>query len=1057
MFKEISTQFDFPDREHEVSAYWEKHNIFHESLKRREGEPEFVFYEGPPTANGLPGIHHAMARVVKDTICRYKTMKGFRVERKAGWDTQGLPVELEVEKRLGFSIKEKIAEYGIEKFNNECRESVFRYKTEWDDFTRNIGFWLDLENAYVTYTNEYIESVWWALASFHRKGFLYKGYKILPWCPRCGTALSSHEVAQGYDTVEDPSVFVKMELIGRPGVYFLVWTTTPWTLISNVALAVHPEIKYVELEVDGAKYILENNRAQLIFGGEAKLVREYKGSELEGTPYKPLFTFIKPDKKAHYVAAADFVTTEEGTGIVHIAPAFGADDYNLSLKYDLPIIQAVDDRGKFIPDVSKWAGQFVKEADPDITKDLEERGLLFKEERYSHTYPFCWRCDSPLLYYARSSWFIRTTGFKDEMIKNNKEINWQPPEIRDGRFGEWLENNIDWALSRERYWGTPLPVWVCEKCGSEQSAGSIEDLKKYGRDVPDDIELHKPYVDRIKFECPDCGGEMTRTPEVIDAWFDSGSMPFAQYHYPFENKEKFESRFPADFIAEGIDQTRGWFYSLLAISTFLFGKSSYKNILVNELILDKEGQKMSKSRGNVVDPRLILKEMGADALRWYLMSVSQVWLPTKFDPDGVMEVAKKFLSTLKNSYMFFALYANIDNFNPANVSREDLAPAPIDKWLESRLSTLVKEADKSYREYEITRACRQIQHFVIEDLSNWYIRRCRRRYWGSEQSTDKTTAYFYLWDALLTVCKLAAPVAPFLSEEIYLYLVEPLGDGEKLSVHLDRFPEVDESLIDSDLEYRMGRVMDVVSLGLAARKKSKLKVRQPLSQLLVNLPGKTDPEKYESILSHIKDELNIKEVKFVENLDALSCFEVKPVFKNLGPKFGKKANPVANALKELSAEEAGRFKTEGNIELDVDGEKHIVGAEDVEFVSTYSSDYEVAEEGETAVALKTVITDDLRDEGFAREAINKIQNMRKSAGFNVTDTIETRVGGSEKLCNAIEKHKEYISRETLSGSIFPVAVNPGEELEDDKSNGDFRQKWNLNGEETIISIKKTSS
>lgn len=1057
MFKQISAQFDFPGEEQKISGYWDEKHIFKQSIARREGCPDFVFYEGPPTANGLPGVHHAMARVVKDTICRYKTMKDFRVERKAGWDTQGLPVEREVEKELGFSIKDKISEFGIEEFNQKCRESVFRYKKEWDEFTRRLGFWLDLDDAYVTYTNEYIESVWWALARFHREGYLYRGYKVVPWCPRCGTVLSSHEVAQGYDIAEDPSVFVKMELVDRPGVYFLVWTTTPWTLISNVALAVHPRFSYIEIEVDGQTFILERSRAHFLFKDDYKLIREYTGADLAGMSYKPLYSFTEPDKRAYYVVNAEFVTTDEGTGIVHIAPAFGADDYDLSLQYDLPVVQLVDESGRLKPEVTTWAGVFVKAADPDILEDLKSRGLLYRAESYTHTYPFCWRCDSPLLYYARQSWFIKTTAFKDKMLANNKKINWFPPEIRDGRFGEWLENNVDWALSRERYWGTPLPIWVCGKCDAEKSAGSIDDLRRFGENVPEDIELHKPYVDDVIFKCSECGGDMHRTPEVIDAWFDSGSMPFAQYHYPFENKEKFESRFPADFIAEGIDQTRGWFYSLLAISTFLFGKSSYKNILVNELILDKEGFKMSKSRSNRIDPMQLMREMGADAMRWYMMFTSQVWLPTRFDPDGVTEVAKKFLNTFKNSYSFFALYASIDNFDPKAVDESELKPTAIDSWLESRLNTLIRDVDEAYGGYEITRACRLIQDFVIEDLSNWYIRRNRRRYWGPEMTIDKKTAYYYLWDALLTVCKLAAPVAPFITEQIYLCLVEPLGDDSLISVHLDHIPAADIGKIDKDLEYRMEQVKKIVSLGLAVRKKSRIKVRQPLSEILVSIPGNTDSSKYERLLSHIVDELNIKEVKFVAGFDDLTVFTVKPIFKNLGPKFGKDAKVVAEALKGFSPEESAKLKEDGEIEFSLNGNDFKVSAEDVEFVSSYSSDYEVEFEGDTGVALRTVITEELRDEGFAREAINKIQNMRKSAGFNVTDKIESHHTGSASLRKAIERHHDYICHETLSGSISPVTDEELLKMEAKYGNGSYSQKWNLNGEDTVIFIRRIGS
>ena len=1056
MFKEISSEFDYPEAENLISEYWEKNNIFEESLRQREGHPDFVFYEGPPTANGLPHIGHLISRTVKDTICRYKTMKGFRVERKAGWDTQGLPVELEVEKSLGFSIKEKIAEYGIENFNRKCRESVFKYKKEWDDFTRRIGYWLDLDDAYITYTNDYIESVWWALSRFHREGYLYRGRKIVPWCPRCGTALSSHEVAQGYETVSDPSIFVKMEIVDRPGVYFLVWTTTPWTLISNVALAVHPNYKYVEIRQGDENLILEKSRAKLLFGDELNIKNEYTGRELSGTNYKPLYDFIKPEKKSHYVTTAEFVTTDEGTGIVHIAPAFGADDYALSNKYDLPIIQAVNEKGEFISEVKTWKGKFVKEADPEIIEDLRSRNLLLKAENYSHTYPFCWRCHSPLIYYARASWFIRTTAYKDKMIANNKKINWQPPEIRDGRFGEWLENNVDWALSRDRYWGTPLPIWICSECGQEQSVSGIKELKELGENVPDDIELHKPYVDRIYLKCPKCGGKMVRTPEVIDAWFDSGSMPFAQYHYPFENEEKFKNRFPADFIAEGIDQTRGWFYSLLAISTFLFGEPAYKNIVVNELILDKNGQKMSKSQGNVVFANDILTKMGADAARWYMMSTSQVWLPTKFDPDGVIEVAKKFLSTLKNCYSFFALYARIDGFNPKEINPEELKPTSIDKWLKSKITTLIRDVGKSYESFEITRACRSIQQFVIEELSNWYIRRCRRRYWGPELTVDKKTAYYYLWDALIEVCKLAAPVAPFITEKLYLNLVEPLEDKELISVHLDYFPKADEKYIDAKLENLMNDIQTIVSLGLAARKKAKIKVRQPLSEILISVSGRAGAADYDILIDHIKEELNIKNIHFVDNIDDLVIYKIKPNFRSLGPKFGKDVNEAARLLKELSPEEVSEFKENGSIDLTIGGKQIGVSAEDVEFLREFAPEYEVISEGGVSVAVNIVITENLREEGFSREVVNKVQNMRKTAGFDVLDNIIIDIKCNDTLKTAIERYKDYIAKETLAQDI--VIYSDGDERKKRSdillSGEPVSKKWDINGEEAKITIQR---
>jgi len=1045
-FKEIKEEFNYPQVEREINEFWRKNLIFQKSIEIRKGSPAFVFYEGPPTANGLPHIGHALSRTIKDTICRYKTMKGFLVERKAGWDTQGLPVELEVERELGFDCKEKIEEYGIAKFNQKCKESVFRYKKEWDEFTVNLGFWLDLEHPYITDTNEYIESVWWSLAQFHRRGFLYKGYKILPWCPRCGTALSSHEVALGYEEVEDPSVYVKIELLDQPGTYFFVWTTTPWTLISNVALAVHPEVEYVKIEYEGDKLILARPQAEKLFPEVREPIESFPGTKLERLRYKPLFGFSEPDREGYYVCLADFVTTEEGTGIVHIAPAFGADDYELSKIYDLPVVQSVDERGRLTEEVTPWRGMFVKEADPLILEDLTKRGLLFKSETYRHTYPFCWRCESPLIYYARKSWFIRTTGYKDRLLANNRKINWYPPELKEGRFGEWLEGNVDWALSRERYWGTPLNIWVCDNCRAETSIESIAELKEKGEAVPDPLDLHRPFVDEVTLRCDKCSGAMRRTPEVIDAWFDSGAMPHAQYHYPFEYKEEFKNRFPADFISEGIDQTRGWFYSLLAISAFLFDQPAYKNVIVHELIQDKEGVKMSKSKKNVVDPRDILSRYGADATRWYLMTTSQVWLPTRFDPEGVTEVARRFLGTLKNSYSFFALYANIDKFDPGEHQLDLDQRPPLDRWLVSRLNSTFLAADKNLSDYQITRASRLLQDFLIEDLSNWYVRRSRRRFWGAEESPDKLSAYLTLYEVLVAFVRAVAPVVPFVAEELYQELVAKQDPQAAESVHLSDYPPGREELIDKKLEWRMSTARKIISLGLAARKSAQLKVRQPLKKISVILPEDEAPQLLDGLLDLLTEEVNVKEVEFLKDASSLKRLVARPIFQNLGPRFGKKVNAVAEVIRELPAEKVEALRASGSLKLFVEGQEESIEASEVQIEEVTRAGYVGASENGYQVYLSTELDDKLRGEGFAREVVNKVQNMRKKAGFNVSDRIVLGIETTPLLQRAVEGFSDYIARETLSEKIqFKT--------EDDA----FSQRWDINGEKAAISVRKVST
>jgi len=1042
MYQEFGKKFSLPELEEEILKFWKENKIFEKSLEIRKDSPRFVFYEGPPTANGRPGIHHVISRTIKDLVCRYKTMQGFLVERKAGWDTHGLPVELEVEKELKLENKAKIIEYGIAKFNQKCRESVFKYKKDWDWLTERIGYWLDLEDAYITCSNEYIETIWWILSEYHKKGMIYRGDKIVPWCPRCGTGLSSHEVALGYDQVEDPSVFVKIPLENKSNTFFLVWTTTPWTLISNVSLALNPEAIYAEVSHNGEKLILAKQLLPTVLKGDYKIEKEFKGKEVEKTKYQPLFAYPKLDKPAYYTTLADFVSLEEGTGIVHIAPAFGADDYNLGQKYNLPKPQPVDLAGKFTPEVTPWKGMFIKDADPLITQDLKQRGLLYKEEKCRHSYPFCWRCDTPLIYYARKSWYIKTTAYKDRLIKNNREINWVPPEVGKGRFGEWLENNVDWALSRERFWGTPLNVWVCEKCQGERAIGSVSELRKLGENIPEPLDLHKPYVDQISLKCEKCNGAMVRTPEVIDVWFDSGAMPYAQWHYPFENKDRFEKNFPADFISEAIDQTRGWFYSLLAISTFLSDQPAYKNVIVIEFIQDKFGQKMSKSKGNVVQPEEILNKVGADALRWYLLSVSQPWIPTKFDPQGVTEVISKFLGTLVNTYSFWALYANIDKFKPDQVEIPVAERPEIDRWLVSKLNSLVQKVNQSLEEYELTRVARLISDFVIDDLSNWYVRRNRRRFWKSKEDQDKLSAYQTLWEALVTVCKLSAPYIPFTSEKIYQELVAKAVPGSPQSVHLDKFPQAQTIYIDSALEEKMEDLIKIVTLGRACRNKAKVKVRQPLEEMLVVLP---DSEKIKTVqdLSYlIAEEINVKKVNFLDQKTSLVTYQAKPNFANLGPKFGAKVKEVANRISALSPDEIENLKKNGKITLQIENDAVTLETFDVEIMENPVEGFAVESENGYQVALKLALSEELKDEGFARELVNKVQTQRKESGFQVTDRIKITMQVSDRIRKAVAGFKDYIQKETLADDII---------LQEKES--DFKL-WDINGEKTYIRLQK---
>lgn len=1045
MYKELGQRLKYPELEREILKFWDEKQIFKKSIEERDENKPFVFYEGPPTANGRPGIHHVISRTVKDAVCRLKTMQGYRVERKAGWDTHGLPVEIEVEKELGLDGKDQVIEYGVARFNAKCKESVWAYKKEWDELTRRIGYWVDLDNPYITYTNDYIETVWWILQELWKKGFIYQGFKILPYCPHCETPLSSHEVSQGYEEVRDPSIYVKAKIKGEDNTYFLVWTTTPWTLISNVALALHPDVKYVKVRHQGDYLILAEARLGVL-EGDFEIVEEYTGSDLANKEYEPFFTFVKTDKRAYYTVLGDFVTTSDGSGIVHIAPAFGEDDYQVGVKYDLPVLQPVDKSGRFTEEVTPWAGQFVKEADKSIIANLKERGLLYRTELVVHSYPHCWRCKSPLLYYARKSWYIRTTAVKDRLIENNKKINWYPREVGEGRFGEWLENNIDWALSRDRFWGTPLPIWRCEKCNHQHCIGSIEELKDRGHDVPDDIDLHKPYIDEIYLTCEKCGGRMVRVPEVIDCWFDSGSMPYAQWHYPFENQEKFEKNFPADFISEGVDQTRGWFYSLLAISTLLFDKPAYKTCLSLELILDKEGQKMSKSRGNTVDPFTLLDRHGADALRWYLVTVSPPWVPTRFDEEGVVEVMRKFFGTLTNTYSFFVMYANIDKFEYREKERIPVQERPeIDRWISSALFTLVQKVNENLERYDLTRAARAISNFVIEDLSNWYVRRSRRRFWKSEMGHDKQSAFQALYESLLTVSKLLAPFVPFISDELYRNLTVGRTDQPE-SVHLCLYPQAGQKPVeysDELLETRMDLVRRIVFLGRSLRNEAGIKVRQPLANIVIVAQSDRRKQLVHGMENLITEELNVKGIKFVSDEKQLLRKKAEPIFKNIGPKFGKSVNQAAEIIRSFTEEEIDHLLENGGRLLVIDGHEAKIVPEDLNILHENRPGLVTETDGDLTVALETEITEDLLHEGLAREFVNRVQNMRKEAGFDVTDRIVIYTQASPLLTKAIEKMADYIKNETLCEALEPGKVA-----------GDFVKDWKIGDEIASIGISK---
>ncbi len=1033
-FREVSARVDLPALDARILAFWKEHGIFAKSLEGRDDAPVYVFYEGPPTANGRPGAHHILSRIFKDLFPRYKTMQGYRVPRKAGWDTHGLPVELEVERRLGIDGKQQIEDFGVAEFNKLCRESVTAYLEEWERFTERIGFWVDLDDAYYTFDNEYIETVWWLLRQIWDKGLLYQGHKVVPYCPRCGTAISSHEVAQGYKDVTEDSIYVRFPIkpaaaervSGEPDrtVSLAVWTTTPWTLVSNVAAAVHPEVTYALVETRGERFVLARELVEKVLGGEAVVEREFAGSELLGLEYEPPFDFMEPDKRAHFVVGADYVTTSDGTGIVHMAPAFGEEDMRVGLDNDLPVVNAVDLEGRFVAEVTPWAGVFVKDADPAIIAELKARGLLLGVEPYEHSYPFCWRCDTALLYYAKATWYIRTTAIKDELIAANDHVVWHPEHIKTGRFGEWLAGNVDWALSRDRYWGTPLPIWRCEQ-GHTHCVGSVAELREMAAGpVPEDLELHRPYVDDVLLVCPECGGEMRRAAEVIDAWFDSGAMPFGQWHYPFENEDLFRERFPADYICEAIDQTRGWFYSLLAVATLVEGRSSFKRVLCLGHILDGDGQKMSKSKGNVVQPEDILDHQGADAFRWFMFSSQQPWSPRRFSADMVDEVVRKFLLTLWNTYSFFTVYANIDRFDPTAQDVPVEERPLLDRWLVGELNTLVLDVTAGLEQYDATGTCRAIQQFV-DDLSNWYVRRSRRRFWKSESDADKLAAYHTLYEALVTVTKLLAPFTPFIAEELYQNLVRTVDQVAPESVHLCSWPVADEQTIDAGVSFDMAVARRVVEMGRAARNAAAVKTRQPLAEVVLALPD-AERDSVQRLRDVVLDELNVKELRLAGDESELVAYVVKPNLKLLGPKLGKRLGALQAALKETDAAAlVAALRADGAVTLTLaDGELRL--AEEELLVETGSPEgYQVESEGGRVVALGTAIDDALREEGLARELIHAVQLARKAADLRIEDTIGLTLDLPEELRSPAERHRAAIMAETLA-SAFVIGAPEGD-------------------------------
>ena len=1035
LYKEVPAGMNFVEREKKTEQFWHDNKIFEKSMEAIESDKLYTFYDGPPTANGKPHIGHVITRVVKDMFPRYQTMKGHMVPRKAGWDTHGLPVEIEVEKLLNISGKEQIEEYGIAPFIEECKKSVWQYKGMWEDFSRTVGFWADMDDPYVTYHNNFIESEWWALKQIWEKGLLYKGFKIMPYCPRCGTPLSSHEVAQGYKDVKEKSAIAKFKVKGEEA-YILAWTTTPWTLPSNVALCVNAKEDYVKVYCNNETYYLAEALCEKVLGEEFEVMEKFKGKDLEYKEYEPLFDFVQPKEKCFYITCGEYVTLTDGTGVVHIAPAFGEDDAKIGREYNLPFVQLVDSKGEMTSE-TLWPGVFCKDVDKEVLKNLKERGQLFSSPSFEHSYPFCWRCDTPLIYYARESWFIKMSAVKADLIRNNNTINWIPENIGSKRFGDWLENVQDWGISRNRYWGTPLNIWECE-CGHRHAVGSIEELRDLSPDCPEDIELHRPYVDNVTITCSECGEQMKRVPEVIDCWFDSGAMPFAQHHYPFENKDVFEAQFPADFISEAVDQTRGWFYSLLAISTLLFNKAPYKNVIVLGHVQDENGQKMSKSKGNSIDPFDALNEFGADPIRWYFCSNSAPWIPNKFHGKAVIEGQKKFLSTFWNSYAFFVLYANIDSFDATKHNLDENSLTVMDKWLFSKLNTLVAEVDNNLENYKIQETTKALQDFV-DELSNWYVRRSRERFWVQEMTDDKISAYLTLYTALVTLAKLSAPIIPFMSEEIYQNLVCSVDKTAPRSVHLCSYPVSDLTKIDKDLETNMNLVLQVVNLGRAARNAANLKNRQPLSKIFVSAPTELS-EMYQEI---IEQELNIRKVEFTNEVSEFTSYSFKPQLKILGQKYGKKIGEIRSALAELDGSAAKKaLDADGFITLKLsDGEIKLTTEELLIDTLQKEGFASISDRGVTIV-LDIVLTDELVEAGFIREIISKIQSMRKDAGFNVVDHIALFQSGNDRIKAIIEKHSKDIMNDVLADTYNTDMLDG------------YTAEWDINGEKTSLGVKK---
>ena len=1038
MYKKVSTDMNFVEREKQVEKFWEDNQIFEKSMKVREGNPSYVFYDGPPTANGKPHIGHVETRVIKDMIPRYRTMKGYQVPRKAGWDTHGLPVELEVEKKLGLDGKDQIEKYGVEPFIEQCKESVWKYEGMWEDFSHTVGFWADMKNPYVTYHNDYIESEWWALKEIWKKGLLYEGHKIVPYCPRCGTPLSSHEVAQGYKDVKERSAVVRFKVKGEDA-YILAWTTTPWTLPSNVALCVNPDEDYVKVTSKGYTYYMAAALVDTVLGEGAEVLEHYQGKDLEFKEYEPLFPYAEKrigNKKAYYVVCDTYVTLTDGTGVVHIAPAFGEDDSKVGHRYDLPFVQLVNEKGEMTEE-TPWAGTFCKKADMAVLQALEDKDLLFDAPLFEHSYPHCWRCDTPLIYYARETWFIRMTAVKEDLIRNNNTINWIPESIGKGRFGDWLENVQDWGLSRNRYWGTPLPVWQCE-CGHQDCIGSIEELKEKADNCPDDIELHRPYIDAVTIKCPKCGKEMHRVPEVIDCWFDSGSMPFAQHHYPFENKEIFEKQFPAQFISEAVDQTRGWFYSLLAISTLLFNKAPYENVIVLGLVQDENGQKMSKSKGNAVDPFDALQTYGADAIRWYFYTSSAPWLPSRFAGKTVVEGQRKFMGTLWNTYAFFVLYANIDNFDATKYSLEYDKLAVMDKWLLSRLESTVKAVDDNLANYRIPEAAKALQSFV-DDMSNWYVRRSRERFWAKGMEQDKINAYMTLYTALVTVAKAAAPMIPFMTEDIYQNLVKSIDASAPESIHLCDFPEVHENWIDPKMEEDMADLLEIVVMGRAARNTANIKNRQPIGTMYV----KSEFQLSEFYKEIIEDELNVKEVVFKDDIADFISYSFKPQMRTVGPKYGKLLNRIKTVLSELDGNKGmAELKSTGELKLDIDGQEIVLLEEDLLIDMAQMEGYVSESDHTITVVLDTNLTPELIEEGFVRELVSKIQTMRKEAGFEVMDKIRVYAKDNDKIVDIMKNHGDEIKSEVLAEDIVTGETKG------------YEKEWNINSEKVTMAVER---